>query len=127
MNGDAILNILLSMGIPGLITASVIYLANKFVPVFIKVYKDSKESEQTQTKQIIEVATKASISNERVSIAIEQNTKALEQNNTVNREVVSNLQALNESFKIHDKRSEDINVDVKKILENVRKSGAGKV
>jgi len=133
MDADAIINILVSMGIPGLIVASVIYLANKFVPGFIKAYKEAKENEQVsfaeqqkqheeQTRQIIEVATKANISNERVSIAIEQNTKALEQNNNVNREVASNLKALNEIFKEHDRRSEEINVDVKKILENVRKT-----
>ena len=133
MDTEAIINILLSMGIPGIIIACVIYLTHKFVPEVIKLYRDTKENEQKafaerqkqyeeQTKQIVEVATKANISNERVSAAIEQNTKALEQINSVNREVASNLKELNEIFKIHDRRSEDINVDVKKILENARRT-----
>ena len=123
MDAETIINILLSMGIPGIILAVVIYLTHKFVPVFVKAYKDAKRQQEEQTQKMVEVATKASISNERVSIAIEQNTKALEQNNNVNQEVVSNLKALNESFKSHDKRSEEINIDVKKILENARRSG----
>jgi len=123
MDAETIINILLSMGIPGIILAVVIYLTHKFVPVFVKAYKDAKRQQEEQTQKMVEVATKANISNERVSIAIEQNTKALEQNNNVNQEVVSNLKALNESFKSHDKRSEEINIDVKKILENARRSG----
>lgn len=134
MEADAIINILLSAGIPGIVLAVLVYLSHKFVPMFVKAYKDAKEKEQTgiierqrqheeQMQKMVEVATKASVSNERVSIAIEQNTRALEQNNNVNQEVVSNLKALNESFKSHDRRAEEINIDVKKILENARRSG----
>jgi len=134
MDADAIINILLSAGIPGIALAVLLYLTHKFAPVFVKSYKDAKEKEQIsfaerqkqneeQMQKMVEVATKAGISNERVSIAIEQNTKALEQNNNVNQEVVSNLKALHESFKSHDRRAEEINIDVKKILENARRSG----
>lgn len=123
IEAETIINMLLSMGIPGVILAVAIYLTHKIVPKAIKTYKETKEKEHEQIQKMVEVATKASISNERVSVAIEQNTKALEQNNNVNQEVVSNLKALSESFRAHDRRAEEINVDVKKILENARRAG----
>ena len=132
MEIDTILNMLLSMGVPGVILAVVIWLAHKFVPKAIDAYKTAKESEQQafhtrqreyrdQSEKSIEVATSS-------AVALENAFRVIEQNTTTHNKVISTLNALEismtnlgESFKAHDRRSEEIHVDVKKILEHARK------
>ena len=135
MEIDSLVNVLLSMGIPGVILVIVIYLTKTYVPKALDTYKNVKESEQKafsdrqkdykeQSDKIVEVATAS-------KVAIEYATNALSHNSEVNSAVVNSLSemqkafsALSENIKAHDKRAEDMNVDIKKILENARRAGS---
>jgi len=135
MEIDALINVLLSMGVPGVLIAILIFFLYKYAPRFIDAYKKAKESEQQafadrqreyreQSERIVEVATKS-------ALAVENNSNALERNSAIHQKVIAAfekteaaLTGLLESFKAHDKRTEDMNVDVKRILENARKGAA---
>ena len=124
---DTILNALLALGVPGIFLAAALYLANKHVPKMIEAYKSAKQAEQKayaeaqrehkqQIEKIIEVATAS-------SLAVQQSTKAFEQNSDVNRSIIATLNAIEKSLNNFDRRTEEMTIDVKKILENARKAG----
>ena len=132
MEIDTMLNALLSMGIPGIVFVTIIMLARTYAPRAIEAYSKAKEAEQKaladrqredkeQSDKIIEVATTSSIVVKAASTALEECSKA-------NQEMVSALETmetalnnLNAVFKDQKKRSEEIMIDIKKILENTRK------
>jgi len=135
MELDTIINALLSMGVPGVLIATFLLALYKYAPKAIEAYKKTKEIEQQafterqreyreQSERIVEVATAS-------TIAIEKSSSALDHNSKVNEAVISalgkidtSLSNLIDSFKTHDRRTEEMNVDVKRILENARKGAA---
>jgi len=132
MEIDAMLNALLSMGIPGIVFVTIIILARTYAPKVIEAYAKAKETEhqaladrqreeKEQSEKIIEVATTSSIVVKTASDALEENIK-------VNQEVISALESmetalinLNTTFKDQEKDAEEIKIDIKKVLENTRK------
>ena len=132
MDIDALLDILLAMGFPGVITVTIVLAVRAYAPKMIEAFKTSKAAEQqafveglkeyqAQAEKITEVATAS-------RIAIEQATNALRQNSDANQAMQLNLTAvekalgtLNDSFVNHDRRAEAINVEVQKLIEGSRR------
>ena|GEM_PF-3827364 len=135
MEIDSIINVLLSMGVPGVAVATAVFLSYRFIPKAIEAYRNAKAEELAAHKEmqhesmahaekIIEVAAKS-------TMAIEQTTRVMEHNSDVNTAAVSALSALesafkemSELFKGHDRRSEEINVGINRVLESVRREGS---
>ena len=126
MDADTILNMLLSFGFPGIVVAVLGLLIKKYAPDMLKAYKEAKATEQKafnerqkkyeqQTEKIVEAATAS-------TIAVDRSTSVIEQAGRINQEVIAALSNFNASFRDHDKRTEEINVGVNKILENARRA-----
>ena len=132
MEAEALTNLLLGMGVPGVITIVVVWLTKTYAPQAIKAYQTAKEKAQEafdrrqndynkQSEKLVEVATTA-------IEAIKQASTVMEQNKEVSQAVIVGLASLEktldfvrENFAKHDNLTENIKDDMKLILENSRR------
>ena len=133
MEAEALTNLLLGMGVPGIVIIVVVWLTKTYAPQAIKVYQAAKEKEQEafqkrqddyrqQSERIVEVAATA-------TEAIKQATAVMEQNREASQAVISGLASIEktlafvrENFANHDRLTENVRDDVKLVLENSRKN-----
>ena len=131
METDAILNLLLQFGTPGIIVTIVIILFRKYFPKALETYAKAKETEQKSfvdrqrqyqetSDKMIEVATQS-------NLIIDQNNQAMNRNSEIISKVVPALESFEktqtnmiETLARQDKRAEEINIGIQKTLEHVR-------
>ena len=120
-----------TLGIGGFLVVIMALAAWKIAPAAIAAYKEAKKTEQeafaerqkayeAQSAKMIETAAQYGAIAEKNSSVIQQNTKAFE---TLTAKMEADTKAmvdLNARFIDHDKRAEKMNIDIGKILENVR-------
>ena len=124
-------NAIATLGVGGFIIVGVGIAAWKIAPKVISAYQEAKKAEQTafaerqkayeaQSEKMIETAAKYGDIAEKSLGVIAQNTKAFE---VLTAKMEADTKAtidMTARWTEHDKRAEKMNIDVGKILENVR-------
>ena len=132
MEGEALINLLLGMGVPGVVLIVVSWLTKTYVPKALEAYKAAKEKEQEsfrkrqedyheQSEKIVAVATASNIAIDRATLVMEENVKAAQAVVAGLASMEKTLSFIRENFAKHDDLTNDINLDIHKMLENIRR------
>ena len=120
-----------TLGVGGFLVVVMALGAWKIAPAAIAAYKEAKKTEQwafterqkayeAQSAKIIETAAQYGAVAEKLSSVVEQNTKAFEALTAKMEADTRAMADLSARLSDHDKRAEKMNLDIGKILENVR-------
>jgi hypothetical protein len=123
------LHVIQTVGLPIFLVLAALWAVNKY---YLPVWKQTKIDEQaqfhkrqeaydTQSKAIIEIATRSDLNQMKLVEVVDTNTKALESSTKVLEGVVKTLDGLVGSMEKHDDRAEEMSTGIQRVLEHMRR------
>ena len=116
----SLLQIAQSVGIPALFAVVLLGLGIRYIPKFLDAWLLTRREISEQAMRVVEVAARSEVALRQSSEVVERSAVAGEQIVVAIDNLGVSIDALAKQIVAHDRRAEEMNVSIHKILENLR-------